>query len=414
LPIFSGHSIIRSVRILGALSALLIIVVAIFSAYFAITYDKQAAVKQSIMLYERLLNNSVCDESIKRYLKMSNLTRIDEAQANAIFKMAKPLIQDDSIRKTIRSGNIQIFVHDGHYYYGYMANNAMYYFRNNAPMTPYWLYASIITAFMFLGLFWLYRYITRAIIPLQEIKTKMDLFAQGNHDVRIEIEGNDEVARVAKAFNVATAAVTRLQKSRILFLRNIMHELKTPITQGKLIAHMMDDTATDKVKLMATFERLEVQLRDLADVEAITSKSTTLERKRYALIDIFENACDILELDATDVTHNIADQWVNVDFNLFTIVIKNLLDNAKKYATKLPITLSITDNRIVIMNEAKALTQDISQFLEPFSRDDMHINSEGFGLGLYITKAIIEQHGASLHYHYANGAHHFSIENILL
>lgn len=401
-------------RIIGALSALLIVIVALFSAYFAITFDKQAAVKQSIMLYDRLLNNSVCDESIKRYLKMSNLTRIDEAQASKIFKSARPLIQDDSIRKTIRSGNIQIYVHDNHYYYGYMANNAMFYFRNNAPMTPYWLYTSIIATLMFLGLFWLYRYITRAIAPLQEIQHKMDLFAQGSHDVSIDIRGNDEVARVAKAFNEATAAVSRLQKSRILFLRNIMHELKTPITQGKLIAHMMDDNATDKVRLLETFERLEAQLRDLADVEAITSKSTTLERKRYALIDIFENACDILGLDSASVTHNITDQRLNVDFNLFTTVMKNLLDNAHKYAKQLPITLRIEQNSIVISNVGEPLSQTIEHFFEPFSRDDEHLKTEGFGLGLYITKAIVEQHGATLVYRHDNGEHHFTVDDILL
>lgn len=408
LPIFK-HSILNTVRGIGALGALLLVLVSISTAYFIILLDKKHAVEQSIMLYDHLMREVVCDDTMKRYLHANNLSKVEESYAQMVMGKNNYLISDEAIRKTFKNSNIEIFIFDNHYYYGYKAHNSMLYFKNNKPITPYGLYIGLITLFLLLILYFLYRTISRSIAPLQMLSQKIALFAQGEEDVHLQIEGNDEVACVAKAFNAASTKITSLQQSRILFLRNIMHELKTPITRGKLLTFMLDNACEDRHKLIQTFDLMEAQLKELSEVEALTSQNTQLNIHHYPLIDMLDTALELLDFNENNLTHNVSDQFIDADFNLFTTVIKNLLDNANKYAHSYPIAINVTPTAIQFENSGTPLPNPIEHYLKPFSRDASHLSLEGFGLGLYITNEIITRHHYKLEYEYYERKHRFSI-----
>lgn len=225
---------------------------------------------------------------------------------------------------------------------------------------------------------------------------------------KVDLDADDEVTQVANAFCEAASTIDSLQKSRILFLRNIMHELKTPITRGKLITHTLSDELQDKERLLETFGAMERQLKELSDIEAITSKAQALEIKKYALIDIVENVYDILYFD--EVQTNISDEFVEVDFNLFSVALKNLIDNARKYRNKnTDILLEFRENKLSVMNEGEPFSQDINKFFEPFTRDCSDTKTDGFGLGLYIVNEVTKRHGFEFEHKYEDGRHIFSI-----
>lgn len=408
MPIFK-HSILNTVRSIGALGAILLILVSIFTAYFIIFLDKKHAVEQSIMLYDHLMRDVVCDDTMKMYLTANNLSKVEESYAHMVMGKNNYLISDEAIRKTFKNSNIEIFIYDNHYYYGYKAHNSMLYFKNNTPIAPYALYITLITLFLLVILFILYRTISRSITPLKSLSQKITLFAQGETDVYLNVEGDDEVAKVTQAFNDASTKITSLQKSRILFLRNIMHELKTPITRGKLLSFMLDQRCEDRSKLIHTFDIMEAQLKELSEVEALTSQSRSLNLHNYPLIDLLDAAMELLDFQEEHLTHNITNQFIQADFNLMTTVIKNLMDNAYKYAHTLPITITATDTMLRFENSGTPLPHPIEHYFKPFSRDSSHLNLEGFGLGLYITHEIVSQHHYQLDYEYINNKHTFSI-----
>ncbi|HFU74353.1 MAG TPA: HAMP domain-containing histidine kinase [Helicobacteraceae bacterium] len=409
MPIFK-HSILNTVRSIGVLGAILLILVAIFTAYFIIFLDKKHAVEQSIMLYDHLMRDVVCDDTMKMYLNANNLTKVEESYAQMVMGKNNYLISDEAIRKTFKNSNIEIFIFDNHYYYGYKAHGAMLYFKNNTPITPYALYITLITLFLLIILYFLYRTISRSIAPLKSLSQKITLFAQGEKDVHLQVEGDDEVANVAKAFNAASSKITSLQQSRILFLRNIMHELKTPITRGKLLSFMLDQRCEDLSKLSHTFDLMEAQLKELSDVEALTSHSVQITIHNYPMIDMLDNALELLNFDENQLVHNIASQFINADFNLFTTVIKNLLDNARKYTQTYPIYIEMTKTSIIFKNSGNPLAHPIEHYMKPFSRDDAHQTVEGFGLGLYITNEILKRHAYHLEYRYEDSMHCFIIK----
>jgi len=407
LHIKSKNSILRAITFIGFLTSLLLIATTVLLGYIAIVNDKTGAIKQSIVLYENLHKYKVEDESLQQYLHMNQLNMVTLDEAKAIMNRGEQLITDKDIHKTLHEANIEIFVENEHYFYAYKADADMFYFVNEAPMTPIPKYLGVALLVLLVLLFLLYRFIKKSMQPLQLLHRNIDKFSKGEPVEKEEIDSSDEVAQVANAFCEAANTIDTLQKSRILFLRNIMHELKTPITKGKLIAHMLDDDLQDKDKLLDTFNKMEAQLKELSDVEAITSKAQSLDVKEYALIDIIENVLDILYFD--DVTCNVAEEIVHVDFNLFSTAIKNLVDNARKYSTSLPIEITFKDNRLYIINEGTPFSKDIENFMEPFSREEKDLQTEGFGLGLYIVSEIVKRHNYTFDYNYKDGKHCFYI-----
>ena len=408
MHIKSKNSILSAITFIGFLTATLLLTTAILLGYIALVNDKTSAIKQSIVLYENLHKYKVEDSSLQRYLQMNQLNMVTLDEAKAIMNRGEQLITDKDIHKTLHEANIEIFVENEHYFYAYKADEDMFYFVNEAPMTPIPKYIGVGTLILLLMLFFLYRFIKKAMYPLQLLHKNIDKFSKGEALEKEEIDASDEVAQVANAFCEAATTIESLQKSRILFLRNIMHELKTPITKGKLIAHMLDDDLQDKEKLLDTFNKMEAQLKELSDVEAITSKAQSLHVKEYALIDIVENVLDILYFD--DVVCNVDEQIVNVDFNLFSTAVKNLVDNARKYSSSFPIEITFKDNKLYVINTGKPFSKDIDNFMEPFARDNADMQTEGFGLGLYIVSEIIKRHGYQFEYNYENNKHYFYID----
>ena len=408
MHIKSKNSILKAITLIGFLTALLLITTALLLGYIAITNDKTSAIKQSIVLYEKLHKYKVEDNLLQKYLHMNQLTMVTLDEAKAIMKRGEQLITDKDIHKTLHEANIEIFVENKHYFYAYKADADMFYFINEAPMTPIPKYLAFGT-FILLGLlFLLYRFIKKSMYPLQLLHKNIDKFSRGEHIQANELDSSDEVAQVANAFCDAAATIDTLQKSRILFLRNIMHELKTPITRGKLIVHTLDDTLHDKSTLLDTFNVMEAQLKELSDIESITSKAQSLEIKEYALIDIVENVYDILYFD--EVSSSISNEIVKVDFNLFSIALKNLIDNARKYKeANSQIKLEFQNNTLSVINRGKAFSKNIENFFEAFERDCSDSKTEGFGLGLYIVNEVVTRHNFLFEHEYLDGEHFFKI-----
>ena len=408
MHIKSKNSILNAITLIGFLSALLLIATTALLGYIALINDKRDAIKQSIVLYENLHKYKAQDTLLKEYLTRNHLTMVTLEEAKAIMGRGEQLITDKDLHKTLHEANIEIFVENAHYFYAYKADADMFYFINEAPMTPIPKYLGIGTLVLLVFLFLLYLYIKKAMQPLQILHKNIDKFSRGEKVEKEEIQSDDEVALVANAFCEAASTIDTLQKSRILFLRNIMHELKTPITRGKLITHTLDESVEDKGKLLDTFSAMEAQLKELSDIEAITSKSQSLDVKEYALIDIIENVYDILYFD--ELTSNITGERVFVDFNLFSLALKNLIDNARKYRVEgTEIELILYENRLSVINTGESFSEGINSFFEPFTRDCAQASVEGFGLGLYIVNEVVKRHGFVFEHEYKEGKHYFNI-----
>ena len=265
---------------------------------------------------------------------------------------------------------------------------------------------ALVFSIVFLLIILLYLWIMKSLKPLSELKRKIQTFSQGNLDIDCKSDKADEIAEVANEFDHAVTMIRELLHSRQLFLRAIMHELKTPIAKGRLVSEMLDDEK-NKARMHSIFERLNLLIDEFAKIEKITSKNFDLTIKPYKMSDLVEGSIDMLMIENPKrlITTKIEkDYSVEVDFELFTLVIKNLLDNGIKYSKDKHITVVISGNKIEIRNNAQALNEPLENYFKPF-----HTSKKGLGLGLYIVKSILDIHQMELDYRHEEGQNIFTV-----
>jgi two-component system OmpR family sensor kinase len=256
-----------------------------------------------------------------------------------------------------------------------------------------------------------YIFTIKKIRPLRKLKRQIVKFASGNFEVPKRQTGTDEISELANAFYDSVNHIKKLNHSRQLFLRNIMHELKTPITKGRITAEMLQCDEKKKQRIITAFERLEAMINEFASIERITSGIELTHVGTYRLIDIFDEAIDLAMVEKNSINFHISEDLnLNVDFRLFSLAIKNMIDNAIKYSPDKSITITVDKNSIKFISFGEPLKRAFEYYLAPFTQDDN--KTKGFGLGLYIVDNIIKAHKINFTYNYENGKNIFGFENL--
>lgn len=265
----------------------------------------------------------------------------------------------------------------------------------------------IVFSIVFFLILMLYIWIIRSLKPLSLLKNKIKTFSQGNLNISCKSDKNDEIAEVANEFDHAVEMIRELLQSRQLFLRAIMHELKTPIGKGRLVSEMLSDEK-NRNRMHSIFERLNLLIDEFAKIEQITSKNFELSIRPYKASDLIEASIDLLMFENPKQhisTEIIKDFKLEVDFELFTLTLKNLLDNGIKYSIDKHIKVIINQGKISIENRGETLKEPIENYFEPF-----HTSQKGLGLGLYIVKSILDIHKMELRYTHHEGINRFTVK----
>lgn len=275
---------------------------------------------------------------------------------------------------------------------------------------PYrYIIIQIIFAFVAGIILLTYIFIIRKIMPLGKLKREIDKFAQGDLEIKNVATGNDEISEVASAFYEAVSQIKNLNKSRQLFLRNIMHELKTPITKGRITVEMIEKNKNQE-RLIDVFERLESLINEFAAVERATSRLVG-ELKPCKVRDVIDEAIDIAMAEETNLTIEAThDTTIKADFKLLAIACKNMIDNALKYSDDKFVKITITHNEIIFSSKGEPLQSDLKHYIEPFTQGSNAKKS--FGLGLYIVHNILIAHKLKLSYYHENGVNIFSFNDL--
>ena len=257
----------------------------------------------------------------------------------------------------------------------------------------------------------LYVSVMNSLMPLKKLSSDIRKFGSGNMDVNIaKPDSNDEIAKVAIEFDAAASKIKELIRSRQLFLRTIMHELKTPIGKGRIVSEMVQ-SQTQKSRLIAIFERLDMLINEFGKIEQLLSKSYALNYQESYFSNILEQARDMLMMEKFEEKVNVdirQDVLLRVDFALFSLAIKNLIDNALKYADDKKAQVICDKDGIIVKNLGEPLQKPIEYYLQAFIREKDN-KSGGMGLGLYIIDHICQMHKFSLKYSYEDGYHAFKI-----
>lgn len=268
------------------------------------------------------------------------------------------------------------------------------------------IYIILVFAIVIITIILMYLITLRKLMPLKILKDKVKTLGDENFDFECcNLDGKDEVSLLAVEFKNAAKKLKDVKESRNVFIRNIMHELKTPITKGKFLAELERNDKNDE-KLKEVFNRLESLINEFASIEELISSTKNVEKKVYFIDDIVDNAKDILMVEDDDVIKKYENKKIEVNFKLFSIAVKNLIDNALKYSPNQKVIIKSEGEDLIFENEGEALKFDLEKYFEPFFSSEVN-NKDSFGLGLYIIFNILKANNYTLEYKYENKTNRF-------
>lgn len=204
------------------------------------------------------------------------------------------------------------------------------------------------------------------------------------------------------------------------FLSIASHELNTPLTPLKLQVQSLNriidrgnlsTLAPERLKIMiSVFERqvdkISKLIRDLLDVTRISQGSMDLIKQKTPLNElirqVLEDHREVILQSKCIVTESLNGNIIlALDSTRIEQVLTNLLTNALKYAPGKPIKISTTinDDKAILTVEDKGpgiLKVNLSKIFDRYERINASTNLGGLGLGLYISKQIVEAHNGEI------------------
>ncbi len=384
------------------------IVLATFFIFWSWNTEKH---KLDEMYHYKLIADAFLS-NIRLDLTPSELDKLykDFSVKNVNLEVAKQDIEESG--KTVFGGqsllgNVRIFeTPTAHYIYvqrlGY---NLM--LQDNRPKN-YTLQIGLAVGILLISiLLLLYIAILKKLKPLKKLNKEIQAFAKGNMQKRISYKSNDEIGKIAKSFDEAILHINHLSASKNLFMRNIMHELKTPITKGRIIVESIDNKEIKNI-LVRAFERMNELIEELATVERVTTQGFVPHLEMTTINDVIAKSQELLLSDKNCEIVNVGNRAILTDIKLLSLAIKNLLDNGIKYSPNKKVILKTTKNSIEVISGGEMLKHPLSFYTEPFSQEEKR--DSGFGLGLYIVKNILDKLHLAFSYRYNNNNNIFIIK----
>ena len=263
----------------------------------------------------------------------------------------------------------------------------------------------------------------RVIGPLREMSKAAKRMAVGQFDVRVPVRGKDEVAELAIAFNQMSQALDNLEQMRNSFVANVSHDLRTPMTT---IAGFIDGILDGVIPPEQTSHYLHVvsdEIRRLSRlVTALLDVSRLQAGDRKFDIKPFD-VCEMGRQILISFEQKINDKGLDVEFEcdedrMFVLadrdaihqILYNMCDNAVKFSRekgrlKMSFTWSAPEGGrrrkavIKVFNEGQGIpTEDLPFVFERFYKSDKSrsLDKSGVGLGMFISKTIIDAHGETI------------------
>lgn len=257
----------------------------------------------------------------------------------------------------------------------------------------------------------------KIVAPIRQMSVATKRFSEGEFDIKIPVEGSDEIAELATAFNSMADSLANLEYMRSSFLANVAHDLRTPMTS---ISGFIDGILSGAIPqeqqnyylgvIGQEIRRLSRLVSNLLDISRMEAGNRKFEKTPF---DICETARIILltfeaKIDAKklNVEFDAPDDrlYVYSDKDAVYQVLYNLCDNAVKFSKDggiyritikdigEKVSVSVFDEGIGILKE------DLPNVFDRFYKSDKSrgLDRTGVGLGLYIVKTIMDNLGEQI------------------
>ncbi|HEX6514160.1 MAG TPA: HAMP domain-containing sensor histidine kinase [Nocardioidaceae bacterium] len=246
--------------------------------------------------------------------------------------------------------------------------------------------------------------------PVRRLTRAAEEIARTEQLAPIKVEGNDEIARLASAFNAMLVALAASRDRQRQLVADAGHELRTPLTslRTNLDLLVQADKQGGGLSVEARAELME-------DVRFQIEELTTLigdlvELARDEPVPEAPEPVDLAEITARAVARvrrrapgihfdvQTTPWWVTGDATALERAVTNLLDNAAKWSPPLgEVTVSLHQGSLLVTDQGPGISEeDLPHVFDRFYRSRESRTMPGSGLGLSIVASVAERHGGGV------------------
>jgi two-component system, OmpR family, sensor histidine kinase MtrB len=251
--------------------------------------------------------------------------------------------------------------------------------------------------------------------PVKLLASSVDRFAAGDTTARAPVAGADEIRRIAIAQNTMADALARTREDQLRYVATVVHDLRNPLAAVQLAVGYVTPKRPlpSEGRIREIFEMIGRQLRrlnslvgDVLNAVQIESGEIVLRKTICELGQLAEDSVALfqsmspyhrVELSCSGSTR------LRGDATRIEQVLNNLIGNAVKYSphgSQVQVTVRGEDEwvSVAVSDEGPGISPPLQrQIFRPFTRGPSeHEEVEGIGLGLYVSKRILEAHGGSI------------------
>jgi len=245
-----------------------------------------------------------------------------------------------------------------------------------------------------------YPVVRRLTARLERLQAGVESLGAGDLSARVRVEGNDEVAQLARSFNRAAGRIEELVGAHKSLLANASHELRTPLARIRMAVELMKENADPGRK--RGLEQDIMELDALIDEILIASRLDAVKGREA------DEEVDLLALASEECARyeeaELAGQTVTVrgDPHLLRRMIRNLLENTKHHSAP-PIDMRMSraegGAELRVSDHGPGIPDaEREGVFRPFYRFTGGGERAGAGLGLALVRQIARRHGGDARY----------------
>ena len=274
---------------------------------------------------------------------------------------------------------------------------------------PVWIRPIVSGAAALLMVQFLARGLTKPLRHMAEATTAM---AGGDYSRRVSAAGNDEVADLARSFNAMAAELAETDRVRKEFVANASHELRTPVaalrsTLENLVDGVGQPDARTLERMLARAEHLSLLVGQLLDLSRLDAETELAEVRPVDLGDLLHDVADelgVVHPDNEIVIRAPVDLKVEGRPARLRQVFVNIVGNAARFSRPgEAVVVTVTQNNgsagVTVRDTGPGIpAAERAKVFERFwqAGETARTGSGGAGLGLAISRQIVDQHGGSI------------------
>jgi len=248
----------------------------------------------------------------------------------------------------------------------------------------------------------LYLKLNSSLYPLSFLSNKLKSLKQGDR-TPLEIDSKyDEIEQIVNSYNDSIGKIDYMLETREMFNKIFMHEMKMPLAKGMFYLKL-EPSEHSHEKLQNILNNINQELEEFSQIEALITYQNDISKNEHNFIEILEISKNRVDGSESNIeTINLENFTLKGDREFWILCVKNLIDNALKYASDGRLIIENKDNQLIFKNKGEPLPVDISKDIKKWKIDKniRHKSSTGYGFGLFIIKNIVTLHGYNLEYRY--------------